>query len=84
MKFFLMANRLWLRDDVVLIPGNMVHGAKVGDLGCDAIDIFWPARADYSEKEKARLEAYHAIIPESSKLELLVDGTVTKPSLIFS
>ena len=73
-----------VKDDVVLIPGNMVHGAKVGDLGCDAIDIFWPARADYSEKEKARLEAYHAIIPESSKLELLVDGTNTKPGLIFS
>jgi gluconolactonase len=73
-----------VKDDVVLIPGNMVHGAKVGDLGCDAIDIFWPARADYSEKEKARLEAYHAIIPESSKLELLVDGTNSKPGLIFS
>jgi gluconolactonase len=72
------------KDDVVLIPGNMVHGAKVGDLGCDAIDIFWPARADYSEKEKARLEAYHAIIPRDSKLKLLVDGTVTKPNLIFS
>lgn len=72
------------KNDVVLIPGNMVHGAKVGDLGCDAIDIFWPARADYSEKEKTRLEAYHAIIPQDSKLELLVDGTVTKPTLIFS
>jgi gluconolactonase len=72
------------KNDVVLIPGNMVHGAKVGDLGCDAIDIFWPARADYSEKEKARLEAYHAIIPQDSKLELLVDGTKTKPPLIFS
>jgi gluconolactonase len=72
------------KNDVVYIPGNMVHGAKVGDLGCDAIDIFWPARADYSEKEKARLEAYHAIIPESSRLELLVDGTKTKPGLTFS
>jgi gluconolactonase len=72
------------KNDVVLIPCNMVHGAKVGELGCDAIDIFWPARADYSEKEKARLEAYHAIIPQDSKLELLIDGTVTKPSLIFS
>jgi len=72
------------KNDVVLIPGNMVHGATVSDLGCDAIDIFWPARTDYSEKEKARLEAYHAIIPQDAKLELLVDGTVTKPSLIFS
>jgi gluconolactonase len=72
------------KNEVVLIPGNMVHGAKVGDLGCDAIDIFWPARADYSEKEKARLEAYHAIIPQGLKPELLVDGTVTKPPLTFA
>jgi gluconolactonase len=72
------------KNSVAYIPGNMVHGAKVSDLGCDAIDIFWPARADYSEKEKARLEAYHAIIPEGAKPELLVDGTTTKPGLIFS
>lgn len=72
------------KDDLVLIPGNMVHGAKVSDLGCDALDIFWPARADYSEKEKARLEAYHAIIPRDAKLELLVDGAVTKPGINFA
>jgi gluconolactonase len=71
-------------NDVVLIPGNMVHGANVGPLGCDAIDIFWPSRTDYTEKEKARLEAYHAIIPEDAKVELLVDGTKTKPGLTFS
>ena len=72
------------KNDVVLIPGNMVHGAKMSDLGCDAIDIFWPARTDYSEKEKARMDAYHAIIPENAKVELLVDGTKTKPALTFS
>lgn len=72
------------KNNVVLIPGNMVHGAKVGDLGCDAIDIFWPARTDYEEKEKAAMAEYHAIIPEDAKLELLIDGTVTKPGLIFS
>jgi gluconolactonase len=83
-EILLDTEQAMVKNDVVLIPGNMVHGAKVGDLGCDAIDIFWPARADYSEKEKARLEAYHAIIPESSKLELLVDGSTTKPGLIFS
>lgn len=72
------------KNDVVLIPGNMVHGAKMSDLGCDAIDIFWPARADYAEKEKERLEAYHAIIPEDAKVELVIDGTKTKPGLTFS
>jgi gluconolactonase len=62
----------------------MVHGAKVGPLGCDVIDIFWPARTDYIDKEKARMAAYHAIIPEDAKLELLIDGTKTKPGLTFS
>ncbi len=71
-------------NDVVRIPYNMVHGAKISDLGCDALDIFWPARADYSEKAKAALDAYHAIIPETSKVEVLVDGTKTKPGLTFS
>ena len=71
-------------NDVVRIPSNMVHGAEIGDLGCDALDIFWPARADYLEKEKLRMAAYHAIIPENAKLELVVDGKKTKPELIFA
>ena len=62
-------------NDVVRIPSNMVHGAKISDVGCDALDIFWPARTDYLEKEKARMDAYHAIIPEDAKLQLVVDGT---------
>jgi gluconolactonase len=62
----------------------MVHGAKVGPLGCDGIDIFWPARTDYTEKEKARMEAYHAIIPQDAKLELILDGTKTKPAITFA
>jgi len=71
-------------NDVVRIPGNMVHGAEIGELGCDALDIFWPARADYLEKEKARMAAYHAIIPEDAKPELIVDGKKTEPELYFS
>jgi len=71
-------------DDVTLIPGNMVHGAFIGPLGCDAMDVFWPARDDYSEKEKARLEAYHAIIPQDASPELVIDGTKTEPALIFA
>ena len=71
-------------DDVTLIPGNMVHGAFIGPLGCDAMDVFWPARDDYSEKEKARLEAYHAIIPQDASPELIIDGTKTEPALYFA
>ncbi len=71
-------------DHVVRIPANMVHGAKIGELGCDALDIFWPARSDYLEKEKARMAAYRVIIPEDAKPELIVDGKKTKPELNFS
>lgn len=71
-------------NDVVRIPANMVHGAKIGDLGCDALDIFWPVRVDYLEKERARMAAYHSIIPEDAKLQLVVDGKKTKPELNFT
>jgi gluconolactonase len=71
-------------NDVVRIPANMVHGAEIGELGCDALDIFWPARADYLEKEKTRMSAYRAIIAADAKLELVVDGKKTKPELFFS
>jgi gluconolactonase len=71
-------------NDVVRLPANMVHGAYISELGCDALDIFWPARPDYLEKEKARLAAYHSIIPVGAKPELIVDGKKTKPELTFS
>ncbi len=70
--------------DVVRLPSNMVHGAKIGELGCEALDIFWPARPDYLEKEKLAKKAYHDIIPADAKVELLIDGKKTKPELYFS
>jgi gluconolactonase len=72
------------KNDMVRIPANMVHAAKIGDVGCDVLDIFWPARADYLEKEKMAMAAYHAIIPTEAKLELVIDGKKTKPELYFS
>ena len=71
-------------NDIVRIPGNMVHGAEIGDLGCDALDIFWPARPDYLEKEKAKVAAFREIIPQDAAVSLVVDGKVTKPELNFS
>lgn len=71
-------------NSVVRIPANMVHGARIGDLGCDALDIFWPARTDYLDKANAQKTAYHSIIPEDAKLELVADGKKTKPGLTFA
>ncbi len=73
-----------IKNDLVLIPGDMVHGANVGPLGCDAIDIFWPARPDYDTKSRAREAAYRAIIPEDAYVELVIDGTKTAPGLTFT
>jgi len=73
-----------ITDDILFLPADMVHGANIGPLGCDAIDIFWPARPDYDAKAKARNEAYHSIIPEGTKPELIIDGSVTTPALTFT
>jgi gluconolactonase len=70
--------------EVVRIPGSMVHAAEIGEFGCDALDIFWPARSDYLEKQQASFAEYRAIIPEDAVLELVVDGKKTKPELHFA
>ncbi|MGB7297499.1 MAG: SMP-30/gluconolactonase/LRE family protein [Candidatus Aminicenantales bacterium] len=72
------------KDDILLLPGDMVHGGAVGELGCDVLDVFWPPRPDYAEKMAARLDAYHAIIPEGARAELLVDGATQGPGLTFA
>jgi len=72
------------KDDLLLLPGNMVHGGKVGDLGCDVLDVFWPPRPDYAEKIAARLAAYHAVIPEEARVELVIDGTTQGLGLTFT
>jgi gluconolactonase len=72
------------KDDILLLPGDMVHGGKVGELGCDVLDVFWPPRPDYAEKMAARLAAFHAIIPEESRVELVVDGATQGPGLTFA
>ena len=71
-------------NDIVRMPANVVHGANVGPLGCDGVDIFWPARADYLDKDKARMAAYHAIVPEDAKVDEIVDGAKTKPGIVFT
>lgn len=72
------------QHDVVRIPSNMVHGAKISDLGCDALDIFSPARKDYLAKATSADSAFHSIIPEGTRPELLIDGKKSKPELTFS
>jgi gluconolactonase len=72
------------KGDLLLLPGNMVHGGTNGPLGCDVLDVFWPPRPDYAEKMAKRLAAFHAVIPEGAKVELVADGSNTSPPLIFT
>jgi len=56
------------------LPAQMVHGGLLSDKGCDVIDVFYPVREDYNQKYRARLDAYHAIIPRGEKPVLLAEG----------
>ncbi len=83
-EIILDGTTLMEKDDILLLPGQMVHGGTNSSLGCDALDIFWPARADYDTPMQKMLETYHAVIPEDATVELLIDGAETKPSLYFT
>jgi gluconolactonase len=72
------------KGDLLYLPGTMVHGGKVGDTGCDVLDVFFPPRPDYEAKRAAREAAFRAVIPAESKLELFVDGAKDGPGLVFT
>jgi gluconolactonase len=72
------------KGDLLLLPGNMVHGGANGPHGCDALDVFWPPRPDYTEKMEKRLAAFHAVIPAEARVELVADGSKTEPQLVFA
>lgn len=72
------------QGDIVNLPPNLVHGGNLGPYGCDALDIFFPPRTDYDEQSKNRLKGYHSIVPEGAKAELVIDGSKTEPTLVFT
>ena len=72
------------KGDLLLLPGNMVHGGTNGPHGCDGLDVFWPPRPDYAAKMGKRLAAFHAVIPEDAKVELAADGSKGEPRFTFS
>src|SRR5688572_20559145 len=46
---------------VVYLPGGMVHSAKLGELGADQLDVFWPVRPDYVERARKQKALYEQI-----------------------
>ncbi|MCE5249472.1 SMP-30/gluconolactonase/LRE family protein [bacterium] len=69
--------------DVAYIPSGMVYGGSTGPYGCDVLDVFWPVRSDYTEIMARKLAEYHAVIPEDSEIELVVDGAKKGPGLCY-
>jgi gluconolactonase len=72
------------KGNILYLPGNMVHGGQLGPYGCDAIDVFFPPRTDYESKRKDRMAGFNAIIPESSSVNIVIDGATTRPGLTFT
>jgi gluconolactonase len=71
------------KGDTLLLPGDMVHGGKTGEQGCDVLDVFWPPRPDYADKNARQTAAFHSIIPAGSRVEVLADGSKQGPGLVF-
>jgi gluconolactonase len=59
---------------VLLMPGEMVHSAKMSEFGADALDIFWPARPDYIERADKQNALYQQVVVPDSKPLRLADG----------
>jgi gluconolactonase len=73
-----------VKNDVLFLPSNMVHGSSTGPLGSDGIDIFWLPRADFNRRAHERDSVFHSVIPEDAKVEIVIDGSKTTPGLTFA
>ena len=59
---------------VVYLPGGMVHSAKLGEVGADQLDVFWPVRPDYVDRARKQRALYEQIVAPDAKLQKLADG----------
>jgi gluconolactonase len=59
---------------VIYLPGGMVHSAKLGDVGADQLDVFWPVRPDYVERAAKQKALYEQIVAPGEKPKKLADG----------
>ena len=59
---------------VVFLPGGMVHSAKLGEVGADQLDVFWPVRPDYVDRAGKQRTLYEQIVAPDAKPQKLADG----------
>ncbi len=71
------------KGNIALLAGGKQHGDTVGPLGCDLLEVYTPVRPDYIASYKRRMAAFHAIIPEDAKIELVTDGAKKGPGLLY-
>ena len=83
-ELILDAAKTMTKGDLLYLPATMVHGGKVGDKGCDVLDVFFPPRPDYDAKRASREAGFRAIIPAEARLGLVIDGAKTEPGLVFT
>ena len=62
------------KENMLYLPGGMVHSAKLGDTGADQLDVFWPVRPDYIERAKKQQALYDQIIAAGTKPQKLAEG----------
>jgi gluconolactonase len=60
--------------NTVYLPGEMVHSARMSELGGDALDLFWPVRPDYVERAQKQSALYTQVIAPDAKPAKLADG----------
>jgi len=58
----------------VFLPGNMVHAAYLGDTGADQLDVFWPIRPDYMERQARQQALFSEVIEPGNVPQQLAEG----------
>ncbi|MEO8483261.1 MAG: SMP-30/gluconolactonase/LRE family protein [Acidobacteriota bacterium] len=58
----------------VLLPGGMVHSARLGEAGADQLDVFWPVRPDYVERAGKQQALYEMVVAPGTRPKKLSDG----------
>jgi gluconolactonase len=58
----------------LLLPGRMVHSAKLGDVGADQLDVFWPVRPDYLQRAEKQRALHEQIVAPGTKPQKLSEG----------
>jgi gluconolactonase len=60
--------------NTIFLPSGMVHSAKLGPMGADQLDVFWPVRPDYLDRAKKQHDLYSQIVAADAKPQKLAEG----------